>query len=200
MLRRIIFASAAAAILGMASMAQAAVHTMDITWSGDQYGNSAQATGEFTFDDSVAPDLGGVQNFHAVGDGGLLSLSMDITGSSAGNGHFTLSDFSNYYFAAFSPLNYGAELIGQLMGNGCNYGSFTACYGGPSGDFNLFTAGGSAPEGTFYFQLTTAGGDSMAVTSIRPAGVPEPTGWALMIGGVGLAGAMLRRQRAMVAA
>jgi hypothetical protein len=126
---------------------------------------------------------------------------MDITGSSGGDGHFTLGDFGSYYFAAFSPLNYNAELIGQSMGNGCNYGSFAACYGGPSGDFNLFAATPGAPTGTFYFQLTAAGGDSLAVTSIRPAGgVPEPAAWALMIGGFGLAGAALRRQRRLVAA
>ncbi|THD65304.1 PEPxxWA-CTERM sorting domain-containing protein [Phenylobacterium sp.] len=33
-----------------------------------------------------------------------------------------------------------------------------------------------------------------------PGGVPEPAAWALMIGGFGLAGAALRRQRAQVAA
>jgi hypothetical protein len=203
MVRRLIFAAAAAAALGMASVAQAAIHTMDVTWSGDMFGNDATATGVFTFDDSIVPDLGGAQLPHTIGDGGITALSVDVTGASSGNGHFTLADFSSYYFAAFSPLDYHAELVGQAMGNSCNYGSFSSpCYGGPSGDFNLFAATPGAPNGTFYFQLTTNSGegDSLAVTSIRPGGVPEPAAWALMIGGFGLAGATLRRRRATLAA
>jgi hypothetical protein len=200
-MRRLIFAAAAAAALGMASMAQAAIHTMDVTWSGDMFGNDATATGVFTFDDSIVPDLGGAQFFHSMGDG-ITDVSVDITGASSGNGHFTLADFTGFYFAAFSPLNYHAELIGQAMGNGCNYGSFGACYSTGSGDFNLFAANSDAPNGTYYFKLTTSdgAGDSLGVTSIRPGGVPEPAAWALMISGFGLAGASLRRRRATLAA
>jgi hypothetical protein len=200
--RKLLFAASAVATLAVGSMAQAAIHTMDVTWSGDAFGNSAVATGVFTFDDTIVPDLGGIQNTHAVGDGGLLSLSMDISGASSGNGHFTLADFGSYYFAAYSPLNYSQQLIGQSMGNGCSFGNLVACYGGGSGDFNLFASAAGAPTGTFYFQLTTnnGGGDNMYVTSIQPGGVPEPATWGLMIGGFGLAGAALRRRRTAAAA
>jgi hypothetical protein len=201
-LRRFIFATAAAVALGMASMANATVHTMDVTWSGDQFGNSAKATGVFSFDDAFVPDLGGAESEYPAGDG-LLSLSMDITGASSGNGHFVLSDFEGFVFSAFSPLNYSAELIGQAMTNGCNYGDLSEpCYPAASGDFNLFGNGNSAPNGEYYFVLTTDGGhgDWMAVTSIRPAGaVPEPAAWALMLGGFGLTGATLRRRRSAIA-
>ena len=40
----------------------------------------------------------------------------------------------------------------------------------------------------------------LTVTNLGGGGVPEPTTWALMIGGFGLAGVTLRRRRAAVAA
>jgi hypothetical protein len=38
------------------------------------------------------------------------------------------------------------------------------------------------------------------VVGVGAGGVPEPASWALMIGGFGLAGAALRRRKALVAA
>ena len=42
--------------------------------------------------------------------------------------------------------------------------------------------------------------DDIDFGTLRPGGVPEPTSWALMIGGIGLAGATLRRRRALAVA
>ena len=42
--------------------------------------------------------------------------------------------------------------------------------------------------------------DDIAFGATRPGGVPEPASWALMIGGFGMAGAMLRRRRAVAVA
>lgn len=137
---------------------------------------------------------------------------MRVQGSAGGNGVFGQGDFSSAYFAAFSPLNYNQELIGQAMTNGFNFGSFGDGYGGGSGDFNLFSASSGsnigslaapnpdAPNGTFFFELTTAGGDRMAVTSIAPGTVPEPASWAMLLAGFGLTGAAMRRRRKTVAA
>lgn len=197
-MRKLLFAAAAAA-LSAAPLAHAAPHTFDVIWSGAMFGNDASAKGVFTFDDTIVPDIGG-ENVHFVADGGITSLSLDVTGASSGNGHFTLADFEGFFFAAASPLDYSKELIGQSMGNGCTFGDFTPpCYGtGGSGDFNLFgPLDGAAPFGTSFFTLATSGGlgDHMAVTSMAPGGVPEPAAWTLMIGGFGLAGAGLRRKR-----
>jgi hypothetical protein len=196
-MRKLLFGAAAAAALMMASAAQASVHTLNITWSGAQFGNQASATGVLTFDDAAVPDLGGSQISHSMSD--LIDFSMDITGTAGGlgDGHFTVADFSSFVFAANSALDYNHELIGQALANGCTFGSQAdGCYGGPSGDFNLFTASNNnAPNGTFYFRLTAVGGDNLFVTSIAPGAVPEPMAWALMIGGFGLAGATLRLRR-----
>lgn len=170
-------------------------------WSGDMFGNGAVATGKFDINTAVYPDLGGLQIFNTPGSDFQI-LSVNITGASSGNGSFTQSDFGGFYFAANTPLNYNHELVGQLMGNGVNFGSFGAGYAGPSGDFNLFGSTTGAPSGTFFFKLTTSdgSGDSLALVSLSPGGVPEPANWALIVAGFGLAGAAARRRKSAVAA
>lgn len=68
------------------------------------------------------------------------------------------------------------------------------------GTNGLFTVWGDEGEMFTSFTLTSSGNsfeiDNLAV----PGVVPEPTSWALMILGFGSAGAMLRRRRALVAA
>ena len=186
-----------AAAIAMASTANAAIFT--VTWSGAQFENAASAIGVFDIDTSLFPDLAGAQPTNPVGTGFSI-ISFTVAGSAGGNGSFTQADFGSFYFAAFSPLNYSQQLIGQTMSNGINFGSFGAGYGGPSGDFNLFGVNPSAPSGTYYFQLTTSGGDNLWVTSIAPGTVPEPASWAMLIAGFGLTGAALRRRRTAVAA
>ncbi len=185
------------ALLVASSSAQAALFT--VKWSGEQFGNAGTALGHFNFSPAPA-DLGGIQNNNAFPSTNVQLIDLTVSGTSGGNGSFTEADFGSYYFASFSRLNYGTELIGQALGNGFNFGSFGAGYGGPSGDFNIFAATGGAPTGTFYFQLTASGGDSLGVVSIAPSGVPEPTSWALMIAGFGLMGVSMRRRRAAVSA
>ena len=68
-----------------------------------------------------------------------------------------------------------------------------------------FTALGSATAISFSADSPFTGygpvidGVSVSLVSL-PGGVPEPASWALMIGGFGLAGAALRRRRAVVVA
>lgn len=127
----------------------------------------------------------------------------------------------------FPPNGCGPDLYGFNFGTGLPL-DFTLL-GGESIDFNigLFTPQpGGAPEGfyNFYvakvfieayrfdeqnlfiganFDLATTcenGDDRCAFSRTVQGVVPEPSTWALMIGGFGLAGAALRRRRAVVAA
>lgn len=170
-------------------------------WSGDMFNNNAVATGKFNINTAVYPELGGAEHLHAT-DSDFQILSVKITGASSGNGSFTQSDFNAFAFAANTPLNYNHELVGQLMGNGYNFGSFGAGYPASSGDFNLFASTSSAPTGTNYFILTTSngGGDNLALVSLSPGAVPEPASWALIVAGFGLVGAAARRRKGAAAA
>lgn len=175
-------------------VAQAAL--FEVNWSGAQFGNAATATGTFDFTADAA-DLGGNQPFRSFPDGrvSLASLSVTQNGSTTS---FSQSDFSSFYFASNSQLDFSRELIGQTMTNGCTFGSFASpCYGGSSGDFNLFSSNSAAPTGSFYFVLTAAGGNQLAVISMAPGAgaVPEPATWAMLILGFGAVGAALRRRK-----
>lgn len=179
------------AALAVAASAQATVFT--VKWSGAGFGNDASAIGHFDINTAAFPELGGNQTVPGFPNPDFQLLDLTVSGAAAGNGSFTERDFAGFTFAAFSPLNYSQELMGQAMTNGCTFGDFGACYGGPSGDFNLFNASAAAPNGTFYFALTADGGygDSMAVTSILA--VPEPASWALMLVGFAVVGVAARR-------
>jgi hypothetical protein len=68
--------------------------------------------------------------------------------------------------------------------------------------FGLTTrdSGALAPITTDRLRFTATGGDAYyAVSEIQAFAVPEPTTWALMIAGFGLAGAALRRRAASTA-
>jgi len=189
-MKRIAVAALLAGTVLAAGQASATDRRLNIIWSGDSFGNSATATGFIEFDDTVIPNVG-FQNTISTAD--VIDLGITITGSAGGNGTFTKSDFGSIYFATPTALDFSHELIGQTVGAGQWYGNSAA--NGAGGDFNLFGNGGAAPTGTWYFTLTTSGGDSMRVVSMSPDAVPEPASWAMMIGGFGMVGAAMRRRQ-----
>ncbi len=139
-------------------------------------------------------------------DPAVLDFEVTVSGSAAGDGTFTEADYQTIIFNTNGgALDLDAELVGQPT-DGDPWGTPS---GGNGGDFNIFIngadgtgdrygepaqpqGGGAPPQGTFFFEITANGGagESMLLTSFRPAGVPEfqtvPTlsklGIALLLG------------------
>lgn len=109
---------------------------------------AATAVGSFTTSDSTTGSLAGAFNNPSFAN--LSALNVTVSGASAGNGSFTLADFTNIYFRASSALDFSQNLVGQAALQ----------------DFNLFGSPGPAPVGTSIFTLTSNNGaDSPMVLS-----------------------------------
>lgn len=147
----------------------------------DHSGNTLAAGDYFTtFDKGVSK--GPISNVNAV-----------VSGASVGNGNFGPADFGMVTFNTTRDLDLTRELVGQ--------GDFGMNKFGDD-DFNVFAASGSAaPSGSlFNYEAQTNGGfgDPVKLTSLQAspaAAVPEPATWAMMIMGMGMVGAALRRRR-----
>ncbi|QYU69157.1 PEPxxWA-CTERM sorting domain-containing protein [Leptolyngbya sp. 15MV] len=187
---------AAAPLALAATSAQAA--TFQVDWSGAQFGNNASATGFFEFTNAAAI-VGGAEPMRYFPDANVVLNSLAVTENGVTT-TFAQGDFERFYFSSFSQLDFTRQLIGQVMGNGCPFGTFTGCGEGTSGDFNLFRQTFGAPNGTFYFELTGRAGNRMAVVSMAPlqAAVPEPATWAMMLLGFFLVGGALRQRKTQV--
>ena len=116
------------------------------------------------------------QTFYLFEELGVRSLTVTVSGATSSNGTFTQANFLD---AAWDSGNFGnatldltRELVGQATG-----GELWGTSSGSSGDFNVFAVPGSqAPNGTFFFELSTDDGfgDRMLLTSFTPAFVTEP--------------------------
>jgi len=175
--RRAVLIGGALLAFAAAPFVNAAPITFDLVWDGTPFGNSASAIGSITLEESLLPNPG--SSFGSLASFGVSALSVTVTGASAGNGTFGLSDFSSLVWnTGGNTLDFSQELLAQ--------GLF---------DFNLFNAVGSgAPTGVAPFVFTTNEGtaDSMQLLSMTPQ-VPVPATLALLA--VGMLGLAARRRR-----
>jgi hypothetical protein len=179
--------------------AQAAALTIDLTWSGASFSNSASATGWMTIDTSGIPNPGDYP--YDVVPNWLLDLSITVTGAVAGNGTFTLSDFSGStgamsWSTGGATLDFTRNLVGQPT-TGNSWGTPD----GHSGDLNFFDSvfSLSAPAGNGQpFILVAYGGrgEQMLLTSATPSPAPEPAACGLIGAGLGALYLARRRKRA----
>ncbi len=167
--------------------------TYNLTWSGID--NNASATGQITLDlTTLANPSGGTYDMY----NDISSLTVTVTGASSGNGTWTKADLQpisnlgtyTYWDTGGVMLDMMQELVGQPT-----TGSPWGTPDGISGDFNLFFGNGG-PLGTFYFTMSTDGGngDAMQLTSVSPVGVPEPGTLALAASGAMLFAGTIRRR------
>ena len=171
-----------------------------LAWSGAFLGDNASASGTMTLDlttliDPTTPGGGveGTDDYDIFSD--ITSLTVTVTGSSAGNGVYTLTDLCacsslssrTFWDTNGVAVNMHSDLLAQLTID--------------NGDFNLFFTP-PGPQGSQELTLTTNGlsGDPMEMTKFAPAlgaaPTPEPATWVMMgLGFAGLAFAGLRARR-----
>ena len=185
-------------ILGLSILLTPAAFAGPVTFDFE-YENTdtgATATGSLTIDSGELATILSITGDSESPISDLEALSLTVSGASAGNGTFGLSDFQGFaWWSAGASFNFSQNLVGQPT-NGNPWGTPD----GQSGDFNFFNASGSptAPDGQTYFTLYADGGgaDAMQLVSLQEADpAPEPATFGLI--GVGLGAMALWRRRTM---
>lgn len=189
------------------SLVGASAHaaTLDFAYGGI-LGSDAQATGSFDIaDDELARLNTSTNSLTKAKWTAISNLVMTVTGAKWGNGTFTTADFNDLTFYLPAALDLTKDLVGQRVDADHFFGQPHS--GELAGDltFNPVLKGAAtrnAPSAARTFTLLADGGfDYMQLKSLKvtaaPA-VPEPSTWAMMVVGIGVAGAALRRQRRAV--
>ena len=174
--------------------------------------SSAQAIGYITFDDALLLNPG--YNDFELPDPAVLALSVTVSGATAGNGTFSLSNFCYVIFDTNgASLDFSRQLVGQPTpgdpwgmpsegGGGTPTVSARDGGEGDAGDFNLLAcqgpSGAGVPSGEYPFALLPDSGsedDIMELVSMLRDGAaasssaPIPTlSWHALLLLAGLMG------------
>jgi len=190
-----------AAMIGHAHAGDPDPTTYTLEWASSTTG--ATASGFIVLDRNLIINPG--FNIWELPDPTVLDFGITVTGSASGDGTWTIDDYDEIILDTNGgTLDFDIELVGQPT-DGNPWGPPSL---GDGGDFNIFVGGGnvrddrydnpelpteggaSPPNGVFFFEISVGGGESLLLTSFRPAGVPEsqpvPTmtglGLALLLG------------------
>ncbi len=169
------FAGAAALVAAAPSQAATFNNFSTATGTGG-FGNTNTANGSFS--DTF--------NFTVAAPGGILATYVqNLSSTQLGDIDFLTAVLSGPSFA--SPVSY----------------SFTATpfVGNPDGNEQGTYSFGNLAAGVYTLVVSGSAGNIASYTGdfTVSAAVPEPATWALMIGGMGLAGGALRRRRSVAA-
>jgi hypothetical protein len=178
-------------------------YLLTLGFSGSAYGNTALGTETILMDWTVfgkqnSPEGSYQQQVFDVNapNSGILDIEFTVSGAKSGNGTFSKSDFHAFIMQGLAD----ASVRGPLIGNDSSFLTSNA-YGG------LVLQGGSNGAPTLNTQInktyaTSSGtGDVMGIISfnvanaVAPASaVPEPSSYAMLLGGLGLMGFIAHRR------
>ena len=181
------------------------VDSANVFGGGSMAGKSFVAT--YVFDDSIGSVQinNGVEHSARVGSN-LGSVTPNLSSSIAINGftfNFVGTAYAEIYASrepGFSYLSSSARTATTYLTNSV-YDVTSAAFADPSFAFSGSVPSGFSSAGQFEF-----GGEKLLFTNLTysvaaapaPAAVPEPASWAMMIGGLAVAGAAMRRRKAVV--
>ena len=178
----------------------------------DSVGNSGVNYGINFSTDSLGlidSDAGGTGNFANEPSASTIvffqsgsSARMNVAAGFDTGFSFFYSAFANAFVNVYSGLNGTGTLLATL-GLTTNFNN-GGCVGDPTGqachwDAVGVTFAGIAHSVDFGGVANQAGFDNITLGSDVAGGVPEPSTWALLIAGFGLAGVSLRRRRTAIA-
>jgi len=200
------FAAALLACSAFASPAFAQTLTTDLaTWQAvagsylndTSYGNEYDDISSLTLDGGPTLSFGAPVNIRQIGSSwatwsggytgqvlytnGANSITVNIAPTTTDFGFFAEPDSFGQYLIKLTLTGGGS--VQQLV-DGSAGAKFFGWNGGGVSSFTVTTADNDFAFGDFYYAGTSA--------------VPEPAGWAMLIGGFGLAGAAMRRRSAKV--
>ncbi len=181
-------------VLIFSAQIQAVPQRYDFVFTGN--GNPTTAVGYIVLETDLIPNpTVNSDNFISLPDPLVLDINVTVSGSSSGDGTFTLADFGAIAFATGgATLDITTEFVGQVTPSGTwgtpdgnngdfnllgisqplqtlqptNYQSIASVQGGP--------IAGAPPVGVFFFSLGAAGGggESMTLSSFHPFAPPTP--------------------------
>lgn len=198
-------ALAAAGFLAMSAPADAATITFN-NQSTSYFVPSVKDSG-YVFT-STADGLGVNDNYLWPTNGSMHLMSWTNIGSKSGftmkaanGGAFSLStfDFGGGYTSGSNAVS--KVVVTGLNGSSSFMREFKSGVDFANSAFSTLNLGGlTATQFTFtaYGASNRASFDNFTISAPGAGGVPEPASWAMMIGGVALAGGALRRHRVRV--
>ena len=219
-MKSFVFAATAATVLMVAVPASAAING---GFEAPGATDSTTFTGAGGFAVGVAPSWNAYNNSDAVTTVGEVSTAMNpdpfapagakmfrVASDGAFDGLYQLPGGFGFLSADFYVLSGSAQLIAAYTTGAIistvvttaehTWPHLTLNTNAGAGEIALYTFG----PGTFYVDNVVTGdyqpdAPASSVTN-GPGGVPEPSTWTMMIGGLGMAGARLRRRRKALAA
>jgi hypothetical protein len=175
------------------TMAQAAVETFNFTFSGEEYSNTAIATGFISFD--PANYLFG-DSFGVLPEQYIVDFGLTLSRTGYVDGIFDKTSFTYIDLVSLGSLDFSRELIGQTVG-ASTFGQLTS----PGATNSGFMLTGNSNLVSFdgYQIYAYDSGSAMKLTSFAPASiaapVPEADTSAMLLTGLGVIGFMARRRK-----